>query len=360
MYVRYPDLKRICTLDTYTIMGELSAKYRGELVSNAYGNEYLYVDNGSNVLGVAHLDTVLDHREAHGRAYLHVPYKELVLVGHKAHKRVGCPTLLSKSVAVQCITLDDRLGVWTLTNLLPARGIKLDWLFTTGEEVGRSTAFDFVPPKQYNWVCSFDRRGFSPVLYQYDSSELRGRLAAHGMNTTLGSYSDIADVTAGCVGINFGCAYDLEHTDRCVASIDSLKVSLKRFASFYRAYSDTHMPYTNPVYSSHDEFASNYEDGSEDTIDWNAVFVDLTGVRCELCDNPAEIDASTKDTPGYYLCKQCYQEDNCTVVHPFTKLDNCISWDYTICAMCGKHTRTSWDRHLACFVCDACHKDLYG
>src|SRR5262249_10213773 len=107
---------------------------------NSEGDTYTFADNGSDVLGVAHLDTV---QNAH--------FGSLI-------KLKGEKVLLSPR-------LDDRLGVYIITSLLPKFGVTCDWLLTTGEEIGCSSAANFRTDKSYNWAFSFDRSGDDVVLY---------------------------------------------------------------------------------------------------------------------------------------------------------------------------------------------------
>jgi hypothetical protein len=134
----------------------------GESVPTPEGN-YIFRDRGERVLGVAHLDTVLP-----GTQFAH------------DGDRVFCPSL------------DDRLGVYMLSELLPLLGVKFDLLLTDGEERGCSTARWFVPPRRYNWMFSFDRAGTDVVLYQYYSPANRRLLHRAGFRVGVGSYSDIA------------------------------------------------------------------------------------------------------------------------------------------------------------------------
>lgn len=176
---------------------------------------YFFHDAGHPVLGVAHLDTVLpgDHFEAGGG-------------------RVHSPAL------------DDRLGVYILTHLLPALGVAFDLLLTDAEEVGRSTAAHFVPPRRYNWVFSFDRAGTDAVLYQYDCPDLRRRLEGAGSAVGRGSRSDISHLEhLGCKGLNLGCGYYRAHRPDCFARTDETIEMARRFAGFWREHRHTHLPH---------------------------------------------------------------------------------------------------------------------
>ena len=176
----------------------------GEVVGTPGGN-YIFSDHGERVLGVAHLDTVLP-------------------ATHFAHDgdRVICPTL------------DDRLGVYLLLDVLPLLGVKFDLLLTDGEERGCSTARWFVPPRGYNWMFSFDRAGTDVVLYQYDTPANRRLLQRAGFQVGVGSYSDIADLDfLGCAGFNFGTGYHRQHKPDCYANLGETREMVSRFVRFW-------------------------------------------------------------------------------------------------------------------------------
>jgi hypothetical protein len=205
------DLKRleaICRMpvDAFTTFGEAVATPQGN---------YVFRDNGERVLGVAHLDTVL-------------PGTQFACEGD----RVFCPAL------------DDRLGVYLLSDLLPLLGVKFDLLLTDGEERGCSTARWFTQPRKYNWMFSFDRAGTDVVLYQYDTPANRRLLHRAGFRVGVGSYSDIADLDyLGCAGFNFGTGYHHQHKPDCFADLSETREMVSRFVQFWRRHEETHIPH---------------------------------------------------------------------------------------------------------------------
>src|SRR4051794_30743638 len=109
-------LRRICEMPER----DFAKAYGMETVSvhqKAPNDYYYYRDNGSDILAVAHLDTV---GLAHQRACHFVDTE-------------GGPVVYSRA-------LDDRLGAYIILDLLPALGITHDILLTVGEESGQSTA----------------------------------------------------------------------------------------------------------------------------------------------------------------------------------------------------------------------------
>src|SRR5688500_911556 len=127
MKIDYNRLKNTCLSPIESFMG------LGEVVDTRDGI-YIYKDKGCKVLGVAHLDTVLNMNHF-----------------HKIDVN-GDPIVINAQ-------LDDRLGAYALIHLLPSLGIQFDLLLTEGEESGRSTAAHFKASHEYNWMFSFDRHG---------------------------------------------------------------------------------------------------------------------------------------------------------------------------------------------------------
>lgn len=182
---------------------------------------YFYKDNGAPILAVAHLDNVQSDRTA---TILDTKDGKLVLSG----------------------ALDDRLGAYVILELLPKLGIKVDWLLTTNEEVGASTAADFILPagKSYNWMIEFDRGGTDVVMYQYEDKEMCKLVEASGARVGMGSYSDIADLDdLGCVGFNWGVGYYDYHSKRAHAWLEDTFKMVSKFMRFYAANAATHLPY---------------------------------------------------------------------------------------------------------------------
>jgi hypothetical protein len=145
-------------------------------------------------------------------------------------------------------TLDDRLGVYIITRLLPKLGVNCDWLLTTGEEIGESSAELFRTDKNYNWAFSFDRAGTDVVLYQYDHKALRKLLRKAGFRVAEGMFSDLSFLDIGCSGINFGCGYHDNHSPGAYAILSDVFTMVDRFTSFHRKHESVRLPY-NPGYA---------------------------------------------------------------------------------------------------------------
>ena len=182
---------------------------------------YIYIDRGSDILGVAHLDTVQDmtHFE--------------VTEEHGDKK-------------IRNAQLDDRLGAYVLLNLLPTLGVNCDILLTEGEETGRSTARYFKPSKQYKWMFSFDRAGMDTVMYQYDDEPTRKLVNDSGFLPAKGLFSDISVLEhLGVKGFNFGVGYYDNHGDKSHAIESHVLHNVKLFIDFYNKYKDTLLEHKN-------------------------------------------------------------------------------------------------------------------
>lgn len=180
----------------------------------------IFIDNGASVLGVAHLDSVGKDQ----------PYFEKTSRG---------------SCIVESITLDDRLGVCILLDILPQLDLKFDILLTDSEEVGLSTAGAFTdPPRQYNWMFQFDRAGTDVVMYDYETRDRLAMLELLGFQTGRGSFSDICYLEhLGCAGFNFGCGYHNQHTQNCFVDLRESEMMIFKFAEFYDSFHEEHMPH---------------------------------------------------------------------------------------------------------------------
>lgn len=216
--LHYGEMKEACRLKPK----QLRDKFGLTEVTTDNDKKMWFKDNGSNVLFVAHLDSVQN-------------YYELDTVKLKEDTFIFCPTL------------DDRLGVYVGLYWLPKAGIKPDILLTTDEEKMKSTGHWFNPPKQYNWIFMFDRRGDGAVVYNYGNEQLKYKLGKHGFDVSSGSYSCIKDMQhLKCAGINFGVGYADNHSTFAYASRKTLERQLQRFRDFWKEYSTTKMPWEDP------------------------------------------------------------------------------------------------------------------
>lgn len=213
MKVNYRTLEWICKakIESFESIGT---------VTDTQDGIHIFKDNNASVLGVAHLDSVLDLN------HFYVNY-------------------INGDDIVLNAQLDDRLGVYTLLSMLPSLGLNFDVLLTEGEESGRSTARWFKPEKSYNWVFSFDRRGEGVVLYQYSGREWEQALKHSQFRIDQGSFSDISFLDRmGVKCVNVGTGYHGEHNDLCYASMNQYTNQVTKFTHFYAHNKDTRFPHT--------------------------------------------------------------------------------------------------------------------
>lgn len=211
---------------------------------------YLFQDNGANILAVAHLDNVNPATSVKG--FGHVNYR-----GTNNEKRVYCPQF------------DDRLGAYILLDLLPGifGGTPYDILLTTNEEIGMSTARNFLPPagKDYNWMVEFDRRGEDVVFYDYENPDWRAAFLDAGFRVGSGSFSDVAALKfLRICGVNIGVGYHDEHSKYAYMIENELIPQLEKFYRFFMLYKDTKFPFDPAV---HKRTYTTYQSGW--TSEWN-------------------------------------------------------------------------------------------
>jgi len=338
LQININELKSICLMDEKKLIPDQS--------------NYYFKDNGSNILAVAHCDYVCNGTPD----FASYSYK-------------GTTYILSE-------TLDDRLGVYLITKLLPSMGINVDVLLTTDEEIGLSTAQDFETDKQYNWIFSFDRRETDIVTYDYGDDEFDDLIyKATGQEVEWGSFSDIIYLEhLGVKGLNFGCGYSNEHTLKCFATTRKISRGLANFKSFYDKYKDTKLPHyaTRRSYSTglgysrgRTDWYDRWDDDDETRLPKNDRMIRPTPLTtgelrkggvygtCDGCDNPLSYTKWCDDVQGY-LCDGCMAELNTLL--PQTEED-----EFLLCDMCGwetidhsklqKRTVLDTERHL-CYLCD--------
>lgn len=178
----------------------------------------VHLDRGSKVLAVAHMDHVWQEQF----------FQKVTQKG--------------KSIYWFSPVLDDRIGVYTILDLLPLLNINVDVLLTDDEEKCQSTASSFDPKelgKDYNWIVSFDRAGNDVVTYQKDSSAWLTALDKTGFHTGWGSYSCIASLDKlDCCGVNIGTGLEAGHGPGSYIKVEGYLKNLARFTFFYRKYKD--------------------------------------------------------------------------------------------------------------------------
>ena len=220
--IDYKRLKSICTMDESDIM----LNPDNGMYTDSHNGGYTFKDNDAGILAIAHCDTIYGHKG----------------IDFNIHN-------IGKNRYYLSPNLDDRLGVYTILDILPKFGIKADILLTTNEESGFTSAMDFKTDKKYKWMMEIDRHGIIPVCYQYEDIILTNAIRSiYNQRPDLGSFSDIKSMDElGCKGINFGIGYHNEHTNLCYALESEYKTCLHKIDSFYNKYKNTHFKHSPAI-----------------------------------------------------------------------------------------------------------------
>lgn len=268
-------LSRVCTMPEREFASAYGMDTTEVASEYKYHNDdllYHFRDNGSSVLAVAHLDTVspADERAAHFAD---------TAAGLVVHSRA----------------LDDRLGAYIILEMLPRLGITYDWLLTTGEESGQSTAGHFTPAKDYDWIIEFDRGGTDVVMYQYDDSDTRKAVRAAGARVGDGIFSDICYLEhLGVKGFNWGTGYRDYHSRRSHAYLEDTFAMVGRYLRFHEANAGLVMPHT----SWEQEYAGSTE-------------------RCVVCQVTGLVNSVTLICAECGSCQDCMESrDDCLCYVP--------------------------------------------
>lgn len=300
--IDYQQLKEICQrpINNFKDIGKITDTPDGI---------YIHKNNNSNVLAVAHLDTVENS-------------KKFQIKHIKGHKIIRAPQL------------DDRLGAYIILKILPKLGVNVDILLTEGEEIGRSTAAYFEADKQYNWMFSFDRDGEDVVLYEFDSRKFRKRLRGFDFEIGAGSFSDIYWLEElNCKGVNIGCGYHNNHSLNAFAIESQTIRQVNKFVNFYNQTKDTHL--------SHKKKAHNY-------------FNDFYGYCSPHYDRKVDYSDYTK-------CSYCeeYFVEEVKLLNKFVPLFRqslCRSCEYLTCDVCGSFLISQYELDVG--TCDYCEEKI--
>lgn len=196
---------------------------------NCNFNQYYYFkNNNSNILGIAHLDTIQqDEWYFVNNNYLYSPL------------------------------VDDRMGVYSLLYLLPKLGCNFDILLTTDEEYCNSSAQFFHTDKQYNWMFQFDRMGNDVVTYDYYNKDIYKTFDELNIKTNLGIYSDICELEhLNCFGMNFGTGYYNNHNIDAYVDLKMFMKQILKFVKIYNQYKDI---YLNTEFNIKNNFKYKYQ-----------------------------------------------------------------------------------------------------
>jgi len=259
-----------------------------ELLGGKSTDKYAFQDNGSDILAVAHCDVAARVEKEKHFAIAQLTYDALVY----------------------STALDDRLGVFTILEVLPMLGINVDVLLTKDEEIGKSTAEKFVTDKKYNWMVEFDRRGTDVVTYKYRETVWKDVLKDYFRAVGYGSFSDICELEhLECCGVNVGVGYHDEHTSFCYMSVVEYREQLCRFMAFHKdckrcLYPHEEMKYTQPTvtkwpWAGRNGWRGQYDWGEVEDIEYT-----IEVFRCPSCSQTMRED-EVVHLFGCQCCPMC-------------------------------------------------------
>ena len=221
----------------------------------------IFIDCNSDILFVAHLDTVQEPKFIRVRN-----------------------TKSKKPKRIYARGLDDRLGCMLAYEL--AAELNVDLLITDHEETYESTA-EYHDCKDYNWICEFDRAGNDVVTYNQDSLDFLKALKEF-WHIGQGSFSDVCFLESSACTMNLGIGYEFAHSVDSYADVKTLKDQIGRFRLFYSQYKNT-------------SFIRDY------TIDDGSMWIDneysRDVERCDICGMVGAIDVY-----GCLICQDCFEQ----------------------------------------------------
>jgi hypothetical protein len=258
---------------------------------------YWYQDNGSDILAVAHLDTVQDDRTCQ---------------------------VIDTAAGLLAVSggLDDRLGVYVILDLLPKLGLTFDILLTTDEERGMTTATEFNEDfrdggKQYNHIIEFDRGGTDVVMYDYETPEYAAMVEDAGAQVGIGIYSDICELEdLGCAAFNWGVGYEEYHSPKSHAWLNDTFRMVGRYLNFHRLYGMEHLPHENTEQLTFDDVDDadwvHYRDMDQEDLNWMRGIPSPSSSRwTEEVDCGHSVDLGDAQTftewanGDYIICRAC-------------------------------------------------------
>ncbi len=215
----------------------------------------IFIDNGGDILFVAHVDTVLTAQK----------------IKKRTKKRL------------HALGLDDRLGCLLAYEL----GIELqaDILLTDDEEKCYSTA-QYHVCKNYNWVVEFDRTGDDVVTYG-NSSYAFNQVLLKYWSLGFGSYSDIADLPTTACCFNLGIGYQHAHSKDSYVDLKVLAAQIIKFKDFYEKYSAT-------------KFVADENLRQEALPYYQSMYDDA----CDMCGGTEQVE----QVHSYLICYSCFNQ----------------------------------------------------
>lgn len=223
----------------------------------------IFIDRGSDILFVAHIDTV------------QVPkFMRLRKTKSKKTKRIYARGL------------DDRLGCMIANEL--SEQLNVDLLLCDNEEIGDSTG-QYHYLKEYKWIAEFDRAGDDVVTYGRENEEFISALEEF-WSVGAGTYSDICSLDTPACCVNVGIGFELAHSKDSYANLKVMDQQVKKFREFFQKYK-------NIKFVANEVADVGLNDWEPDAEFWDS----LPG--CDACGSQDDV----WKVFGYYICKACFE-----------------------------------------------------
>lgn len=233
------------------------------LDNNDLNKRRIFMDRGSLVLFVAHIDTVQKPKFIRNRKTKSGKLKRIYAQG-----------------------LDDRLGCMIAYQL--SDELNTDLLICDNEEKCRSTG-QFHELKDYNWIAEFDREGNDIVTYDLDCDKFRQELLEY-WRIGFGTYSDIMNLQTQACCMNVGLGHKFSHSKDSYVDVRTLRKQIAKFKRFYEEHKDTKFVRDyHPEYG-YDSYSTQY-------------YADKWGV-CEICG----LTNNVSHVFTYDICEDCFNE----------------------------------------------------
>lgn len=224
----------------------------------------IFIDRGSDILFIAHLDTVL------------LPQIKTITAGR-----------------IYAQGLDDRLGCYTAYKLSKKLGV--DLLITDNEETAQSTA-QYHTCKNYNWIVEFDRAGCDVVSYGIDNPAFL-KVLNNYFEVGVGSFTDICFLDTKSCCVNIGIGYYKAHAKNSYVDLDIYDSQIETFLEFFSKHKtekfvvDEGVEKT-PLFKDYSVFPA-YEEGGL--------------LQCEWCGEDCYRE-DLKRVGGLLVCDMCVED----------------------------------------------------
>ena len=208
-------LKKIILSDEKALFRMMIDKFENEHIETDFDN-YFFVKGNVPLCFVAHIDTVRTKKDK----------MNLVVENNVISNKSGI------------LGADDRAGVYGLFKIYEALsgGQKIpSLLFTNYEETGGLGAKSFTDAydklEDVNLFIELDRKGTDEYVTYVDvSDEVEKYIESFGYISSIGSYSDIADLTEHYLipAVNISIGYYSQHTNKERLVIDAMNMNIQR------------------------------------------------------------------------------------------------------------------------------------